>query len=419
MTISARTERWLWLSAVVAAAAARFAGLFDDPTDFVPLSRSVAAAVLGIGAALLPRPERPLFRALRAAVVAVTVAALLPFFWAWAWIFAVAVLWPTIALMRSGFPYPHDERTAAPRYATRARWLLASLIAVVTVMALYYQLLVSRHLEQTSALFIGIPATLAILIVWTSRPRSLTGMICSTMAVALLVSSIFLGEGFICILMASPLFFAVGIAIGKAVERTRQPPAASEVRLHGLLLLVLVPLSLEGTRPELSFPREETVAAEGVVAAAPEAVAAALAATPRFASPLPPFLRLGFPRPVAASGSGLAPGDRRRVHFAGGEGRPGDLVLEVVESHPGRVRFRAVSDTSKIAHWLAWREAAVEWAPAGTSGASGARGTRVRWTLRFRRDLDPAWYFAPWERYAARLAAEVLIRDAATPAAAR
>ena len=28
-------------------------------------------------------------------------------------------------------------------------------------------------------------------------------------------------------------------------------------------------------------------------------------------------------------------------------------------------------------------------------------------------ELDPAWYFAPWERYAVRLAAEVLIENVA------
>jgi hypothetical protein len=41
--------------------------------------------------------------------------------------------------------------------------------------------------------------------------------------------------------------------------------------------------------------------------------------------------------------------------------------------------------------------------------------TRVTWTLRYRRGLDPAWYFGPWERYAVRLAAAYLIESVATP----
>ena len=44
-----------------------------------------------------------------------------------------------------------------------------------------------------------------------------------------------------------------------------------------------------------------------------------------------------------------------------------------------------------------------------------AAHTEVRWTVRYRRDLDPAWYFGPAERYAMRLAASELIAQVATP----
>ena len=43
-----------------------------------------------------------------------------------------------------------------------------------------------------------------------------------------------------------------------------------------------------------------------------------------------------------------------------------------------------------MTHYLTWQEARVEWEPVG------AGATRVTWTLRYRRDLDPAWYFGPW-----------------------
>ena len=39
----------------------------------------------------------------------------------------------------------------------------------------------------------------------------------------------------------------------------------------------------------------------------------------------------------------------------------------------------------------------------------------MRWTLRYKRLLDPAWYFGPWERYAAKLTADYLIQTVATP----
>jgi hypothetical protein len=93
----------------------------------------------------------------------------------------------------------------------------------------------------------------------------------------------------------------------------------------------------------------------------------------------------------------------------GQEPAPGDLVLELVEQAPHAVAWRAVSDTTHMTHFLNWRGASVEWQ------ALDAGTTRVTWTLRYRRGLDPAWYFGPWERYAMRLAAGYLIDAVATP----
>lgn len=174
-------------------------------------------------------------------------------------------------------------------------------------------------------------------------------------------------------------------------------------------ILIAIPLSSEGTRPALSFAREEVVIAERVIPASPQQVEASLSSAPRLNGALPLYLRLGFPRPVSVTISGTAPGDTYRVHFAGGEGKPGDLVLQVAEHRAGLVSFRAVSDTSHVAHWLKWEQSTIEWQEVDASH------THVRWTLRYRRLLDPAWYFRPWDRYAVHLTAEQLITDVATP----
>jgi hypothetical protein len=62
-----------------------------------------------------------------------------------------------------------------------------------------------------------------------------------------------------------------------------------------------------------------------------------------------------------------------------------------------------------MTHFLSWRSARVEWE------AIDAQTTRVTWTLQYRRDLDPAWYFGPMEHYATQLAAGYLIDTVATP----
>ena len=58
-----------------------------------------------------------------------------------------------------------------------------------------------------------------------------------------------------------------------------------------------------------------------------------------------------FPLPVSASGEGLSVGAERRIHFAGGEGKPGELTMRVTGRDASSVTFAAESDTSHIAHW--------------------------------------------------------------------
>jgi hypothetical protein len=319
---------------------------------------------------------------------------------------------PLIVVIRYGLNSlgdPVQEPDPEARRGLRARQTLGGVIVAVAAAMALYRFLEQGKLEQTAALFVGIPTLLALLVLFATRPASLTGTILKAITLGLLMAGMFLGEGVVCLLMSAPLFYAIGVLVGSAIEAARRRSRRNGTIASGLLILVLVPMSFEGVTPGLSFPREERVTVEREVAASPEEVARALAGTPHFTGPLPVFLRGGFPRPVAASGAGLAPGSLRTIHFAGGEGRPGDLVLAVAEAAPGRVRFHTLSDRSKVAHWLAWEDAIVEWSPAGPGK------TRMRWTQAFRRDLDPAWYFRPWERYAVRLAAGYLIESAAAP----
>jgi hypothetical protein len=97
------------------------------------------------------------------------------------------------------------------------------------------------------------------------------------------------------------------------------------------------------------------------------------------------------------------------MRLNGMEPRTGTLLLALEDARPGFVRWRAVSDSSHMTHFLAWQETTVRWARVDD------RTTQVSWTLRYRRGLDPAWYFGPWERYAVRLAAGYLIDSVATP----
>jgi hypothetical protein len=286
-----------------------------------------------------------------------------------------------------------------------SRWGLIFLVLAVSLGSVLYRIIVKERLEQTSVLFIGIPAILAIVLALTPKVKTVTGGILKGITIALLLSGPLLGEGFVCILMASPLFYTVGIGIGAAVDRFRK----SKGTTLACMVLALLPMSIEGSSPRLSLDRQETVQAVSIVNAPVLDVESALAHSPRTDLPLPFYLRLGFPRATQARGDGIEIGSIRVIHFAGGEGRPGDLVMRVEESRAGYLRFAAIQDHSKVAHWLDWRSAEIEWS------SVDPQHTRVMWKLSFARHLDPAWYFRPWERYAAKLAAEYLIEANATP----
>lgn len=326
-------------------------------------------------------------------------------------------VWPPAFL--AAWAASHDPDAppdAAQVHATRARVTLAAVIAAVAVAAVAYRVVLGHGLQQTAALFIGIPSLLAMVVALVVTPRTATGVAVKAMTIGLLVSLLFLGEGLLCIAMSAPLFYLVAIGIGTLAERHQRKRRRRRTVLSCVLLLAAAPMSFEGTSDATSWPRDERVSVTRTVAASPAGVAEALGGAPRFNRPLPLFLRAGFPRPVRVK---IDAGDEHRVWtvtFRGGETRldgqepaPGDLVLRLSEARPGLMRWSAVSDDSHMTHFLDWRESIVEWK------ASDEGGTTVTWTLVYRRGLDPAWYFGPWQRYAMRLAAAYLIDTVATP----
>jgi hypothetical protein len=328
-------------------------------------------------------------------------------------ILVVWVIGPVLALAvyQSVRTAPSSETSEeAARRDQRSKITVAAMIAAVAAGSVVFRLLTRAELGQTAALFIGIPAMLAIVAVFSPTPQSAVGAACKTVTIGLLTSLVFLGEGIVCVLMSAPLFYLVAILIGKTIERARRENGRSSA--SWLALLVVVPMSLEGVTPLTTITRTEIVAETRVVQASVSEVTGALRAQPRFDRPLPRYLAIGFPRPTSTD----IDGGRWVIRMRGGEmrlngmePRAGDLVLEKDGEGPGFISWRTVSDDSHMTHYLNWEASRVEWQ------AIDDQTTRVTWTLRYRRGLDPAWYFGPMERYAMHLAAGYLIDAVATP----
>jgi len=310
-----------------------------------------------------------------------------------------------------------DAGTTDKGTATRARVTLAAVVVVVAVASFLFRGIQSAAFHQSSALFIGIPALLAIAALFTPTPRSATGVACKSVTIGLLVSLLFLREGMLCVLMSAPLFYAVAVVIGLIIDYLHgNSRTTGGTTLSCVALLLLVPMMFEGVTEGTSFGRNTTVSETRIVRASSADVERALVTRPRFERPLPWYLALGFPRPTSMRIEGDVGVERWVIRMRGGEmrlngmePRAGDLVLALAERRPGLIRWNAISDDSHMTHFLSWRSAQVEWQ------MIDAQTTRVTWTLRYRRGLDPAWYFGPWENYAARLASGYLIDVVATP----
>lgn len=284
---------------------------------------------------------------------------------------------------------------------------LGFLLVALVVGAMFYSFIWHTGLAHTSILFIGLPAMLGIILLLAPSSKSTTGNILRGMAAALLIVGPLVGEGYLCLLFTAPLFLVVGLVVGLIADSMREKRA----KTVSCIALIFLPLMLEGVVPQLTWNRTSTGEDTQIVEATQQQVEAALSASPRIETALPRFLRIGFPRPLEVHGAGLVPGDLRTIHFSGAEGDPpGDLVMRVAEVRPGYVRFETVSDGSKLTQWLRWRSSEVTYTPVEGSH------TAVTWRITFDRQLDPYWYFTPWEKLAVHEGAGYLIRANAVPA---
>jgi len=290
-----------------------------------------------------------------------------------------------------------------PRSRRSARRTLAAVVAALFAAILAYKILHAGRLEQTALFYVGIPALIALTVVTTARPRSTTGTITAAITVGLALAGPLLDEGVVCLVFSAPLFYLVGVLVGLAADYVR--------RRRGMQALLVLPLLLAGVEgAEASLPRGGEVTVSRTAPAGTD-LHAALAAAPRFGPVRSRLLRRGFPRPLQATGTGLRPGDVRRITFTprrslgiGSRPTPRSMELTVARTAPGLAVFTVTADTT-LARWIRLTEAEFRW-----------NGPRLTVTLRYQRTFDPAWYFGPLQRYAMREAAAYLAETFTAPA---
>lgn len=277
-----------------------------------------------------------------------------------------------------------------------------SLIIVMLLATLFYRYIVFQKVDQSAMMFVGLPVFLAVLLSYTKPMKTRTGSIMKGITFFLLLLMILAIEGAICVLMAAPFFYAIGFIVGIFADRARVQREMDKLKFSTLAVLAV--MSVEGVNEQLSFQRDEKITVTHQVPLNLADADKKLSDVPAFDfSKLPTYLKMGFPKPVEIHGAGMKVGDVWKIHFAGGEGKPGDLIAQVTEAKPGHYLVKCVKDSSHISHWLDWQDA--EW----TLTEISPFVTEVTLTMRYRRLLDPAWYFAPVEKYGVRLAGKYML----------
>jgi hypothetical protein len=301
---------------------------------------------------------------------------------------------------------------------SRAQKKLIGLIVVLAVVNVAYRLVYATGASRTAALYVGIPALLAIGLALLPRDKSATGMVLKGSLLALLIACVILPEGLLCLLFVMPLVAVISAVVGLMIDWSRRRGHSGGATLMAISLPLFL-MSLEGVVGS-PFDPGDAVVATTTVHASPAEVEAAVASTPRFDNELPTFLSIGFNRPVSATGSGNKVGDMRMIEFTGGThddhplrlfGLTGErsvnhhsqMHLTVVESGPGRVVFRVDHDATMLARWINVERAVVSWEP------SGDGNTKVSWRLEYERLLYPTAYFAPLQRFGMTQAAHYLL----------
>jgi hypothetical protein len=305
---------------------------------------------------------------------------------------------------------PLPDGTAPPaggdppvRGGQSASLTFVGLLLCSAVFAVGYRLLMHKDLGQGVALFVGLPVILGSVIAMATAPRSALGLTLKVTALCMCVIAPLLGEGAVCLAMAAPLVFGVIGITAFLIKILSGRSSAGRGQVSCCALLVgLSPLLWEPAAKQPGWqdrrPLEELSSAVEI-AAAPGAVWQALAAPPRdlFAAPLPGFLRLRLsPGTRAVKGRGLQLGATRQIRLDNDAYR-----ATVTHSEPERrvtfaIAEEAAAPGERIALWL--RFVAVEFELTDL----GDGRTRLTQRTRYRRLLDPGFYFAPLERWGVR-----------------
>lgn len=277
--------------------------------------------------------------------------------------------------------------------------------------ALVLRTLLDSEFGQGTLVYLVVPFAISVAIHFlvprsgkdTIGARFLNHLRAST--IIFLATSAILFEGFICVLMFMPIYYlVVGFAFLVAWVGGRS--SDNTFRAAALPLLFII-AAAEGLFPATTFEREQ---AASFVAVSPLSVAelkANMAEPITFDQQRHWFLRI-FPLPDRIEAGSLNPGDIHKLHFTYRRWfvtnvHKGEMHLRIAQVGPQDIETQIIRDDTYLSHYLKTHGTRIHFEP------MPGGGTKIALTVKYRRLLDPAWYFGPMQELATRQSARYFI----------
>ncbi len=292
------------------------------------------------------------------------------------------------------------------------KWMTFLFICGAAALALRF--LLDSRFGQSTLVYLLVPFVLSLAIYYfvpsatgdSTIARYLNHM--RIMTVAFLLTSAFLFEGFICVLMFMPIYYVV-VSIGFLVAglaSKKKPDHRDTFKAYALPAVFLVMVS-EGLFPATTIPREQSVSYTAYSPLSIDQLKANMAQPVTFDAQRNWFLEL-FPLPDQIEAASLGEGDVHRLHFTYRRwlvtnSHRGEMHIRIAKVGEREIATEIIRNDSYLASYLQVHGTNIHFAPAAEGG------TNIRLEVRSRRLLDPAWYFAPMQRFATKQSARFFI----------
>lgn len=279
---------------------------------------------------------------------------------------------------------------------TKNKRNLYILVAILAITSLLFRLLNDFGMAQTSLLFVGIPTFITLLLIkYVKTPKSAYQVTFYTITLFLLLCSILLGEGLVCIIFMAPIFYGIAALIIFIISLIK---SNKNKKLHSF---IIIPVFLLTAQINEIGSISDVHTIDTTIQFQENHSITEINKQPNFLTHLPNFFKIGFPKPISIEGSGIEIDDYRKINFESSTKGIGTLHIKIIHKTINSLTFKVIENSTHLNHWMTFKEFSVKI----------NNDNSIIWSSKFTCDLGPKWYFEPLEKYAVNMMNQHLINS--------